>query len=258
MIIGEIFVGVGSRHRAGGEPAEDRVHQHRRNSDALRGASCNPYMFHIEGANSMYVMAVGSICCAENLVKGKKWYSLTAELRFRPRPAEGGQEIHGGERRPVRRRRDGADHATTSRLLLKIPPGETRSRGVEPGGNQITNFLKQYTEYGLSFRWPASASTPWSPGAPARATSPASGRWCGITRETPSSKKYVDAFQKKYGKLPENPVLGRLQSLKIVAQSMNEISNRPIRRSSPSICAGREFDVLKARESISVPTTTRW
>src|SRR5205807_6170449 len=29
------------------------------NSDALRGASCNPYMFHIEAANSMYVMAVG-------------------------------------------------------------------------------------------------------------------------------------------------------------------------------------------------------
>ncbi|HEY0438568.1 MAG TPA: ABC transporter substrate-binding protein, partial [Xanthobacteraceae bacterium] len=27
------------------------------NSDALRGNSCNSYMFHIEGANSMYVMA---------------------------------------------------------------------------------------------------------------------------------------------------------------------------------------------------------
>src|SRR5437764_14657981 len=48
------------------------------NSDALRGASCNPYIFHTEGANSMYVMAVGRYLLREGLVNGKKWYSLTA------------------------------------------------------------------------------------------------------------------------------------------------------------------------------------
>src|SRR6185369_17177838 len=47
------------------------------NSDALRGSDCNQYMFHIEGANSMYVQAV-----AQYLVKGKKWYSLTADYAF--------------------------------------------------------------------------------------------------------------------------------------------------------------------------------
>jgi len=52
------------------------------NSDALRGTSCNPYMFHIEGANSMYVMAVGQYLLRENLVRGKKWYSLTADYAF--------------------------------------------------------------------------------------------------------------------------------------------------------------------------------
>src|SRR5262249_56289588 len=52
------------------------------NSDALRGASCNPYMFHIEGANSMYVMAVGQYLLRANIVKGKKWYSLTADYAF--------------------------------------------------------------------------------------------------------------------------------------------------------------------------------
>ena len=39
-------------------------------------------MFHIEGANSMYVMAVGQYLLRENLVKGKKWYSLTADYAF--------------------------------------------------------------------------------------------------------------------------------------------------------------------------------
>jgi branched-chain amino acid transport system substrate-binding protein len=41
------------------------------NSDALRGASCNAFMFHIEGANSMYVQAVGQYLLSENMVKGK-------------------------------------------------------------------------------------------------------------------------------------------------------------------------------------------
>src|SRR5215213_4224869 len=52
------------------------------NSDALRGASCNPYMFHIEAANSMYVEGVGNYFLRENLVKGKKWYTLTADYAF--------------------------------------------------------------------------------------------------------------------------------------------------------------------------------
>src|SRR3954470_1428793 len=42
------------------------------NSDALRGSDCNQYMFHIEGANSMYVQAVGQYLLKENMVKGKK------------------------------------------------------------------------------------------------------------------------------------------------------------------------------------------
>src|SRR6476619_5975139 len=52
------------------------------NSDALRGVSCNPYMFHIEAANSMYVEGVGNYFLRENLVKGKKWYTLTADYAF--------------------------------------------------------------------------------------------------------------------------------------------------------------------------------
>src|SRR6202521_4962077 len=52
------------------------------NSDALRGASCNQYMFHIEAANSMYVEGVGTYLLRENLVKGKKWYTLTADYAF--------------------------------------------------------------------------------------------------------------------------------------------------------------------------------
>ena len=70
------------------------------NSDAMRGASCNQYMFHIEAANSMYVQAAGRYLLRENLVKGKKWYSLTADYAFGHdllRVAKRFMEANGGQ-----------------------------------------------------------------------------------------------------------------------------------------------------------------
>src|SRR5438046_8467098 len=52
------------------------------NSDELRGKSCNRYMFHTEAANSMYVNAEGQALLRDGMVKGKKWYSLTADYAF--------------------------------------------------------------------------------------------------------------------------------------------------------------------------------
>ncbi len=122
------------------------------NSDALRGASCNPYMFHIEGANSMYVMAVGQYLLRENLVKGKKWYSLTADYAFGHdllRVAKKFMEANGGqfaadELVPT-------DAADFSPYLLKIRQARPDLVVSNLAGNQITNFLKQYAEYGLPF-----------------------------------------------------------------------------------------------------------
>src|SRR5438552_15998970 len=122
------------------------------NSDALRGASCNPYMFHIEGANSMYVMAVGQYLLRENLVRGKKWYSLTADYAFGHdllRVAKKFMETNGGqfaadELVPT-------DASDFSPYLLKVRQSRPDLVISNLAGNQITSFLKQYSEYGLSF-----------------------------------------------------------------------------------------------------------
>jgi branched-chain amino acid transport system substrate-binding protein len=122
------------------------------NSDALRGASCNPYMFHIEGANSMYVMAVGQYLLRENMVKGKKWYSLTADYAFGHdllRVAKKFMEANGGqfaadELVPT-------DATDFSPYLLKIRQSQPDLVVSNLAGNQITNFIKQYSEYGLKF-----------------------------------------------------------------------------------------------------------
>src|SRR5258705_6546099 len=120
------------------------------NSDALRGASCNPYMFHIEGANSMYVMAVGQYLLRENLVKGKRWYSLTADYAFGHdllRVAKRFMESNGGQ---FAADELVATNATDfSAYLLKIRDAKPDLVVSNLAGNQITNFVKQYTECGL-------------------------------------------------------------------------------------------------------------
>lgn len=63
------------------------------NSDSLRGKDCNRYMFHVETQNSMYVNAEGEFFRSQNMVDGKKWYTMTADYALRPRPAGRGQGL---------------------------------------------------------------------------------------------------------------------------------------------------------------------
>src|SRR5437868_11770875 len=122
------------------------------NSDALRGASCNPYMFHIEAANSMYVQATGRYLLRENLVRGKKWYSLTADYAFGHdllRVAKKFMEENGGQ--------FAADELVStdvndfSPYLLKIRQARPDLVVSNLAGNQVTNFRKQYSEDVLPF-----------------------------------------------------------------------------------------------------------
>ena len=51
-------------------------------SDALRGKNCNKYMFHCDIPNTVMVNAVGTGLMAQNMVKGKKFFTLTADYIF--------------------------------------------------------------------------------------------------------------------------------------------------------------------------------
>jgi branched-chain amino acid transport system substrate-binding protein len=220
------------------------------NSDALRGSDCKKFMFHIEGANSMYVMAVGQYLLRENLVKGKKWYSLTADYAFGHdllRVAKKFMEANGGqfaadELVPT-------DAADFSPYLLKIRQARPDLVVSNLAGNQITNFLKQYTEYGLQFPvagFGFDTVVAWGAGK-----GNFSGIWPLVWHhlvDTPSSKKYVEAFQKKYGKLPDNQSWGDYNSLKIVAQSMNDMKSADPQKLAEHLRKGAKFDVMKARE----------
>ncbi|WP_262273656.1 MULTISPECIES: ABC transporter substrate-binding protein [Microvirga] len=220
------------------------------NSDALRGASCNPFMFHIEAANSMMVTAVGTYLKTENMIKGKKWYSLTADYAFghdlfrvaKKFVTENGGEFIGEELVPT-------DATDFSPYLLKIRQAQPDIVASNLAGNQITNFIKQYAEYGLQFPitgFGFDTAVAWGAGK-----GNFSGIWPLIWHhmvDTPSSKKFVETFTKKYGKPPENQCWGDYNSLKIVAQSFTEMKTADPQKLAEHLRKGAKFDILKGRE----------
>jgi branched-chain amino acid transport system substrate-binding protein len=220
------------------------------NSDALRGTNCNKYMFHVESQNSMYVKTVGRSLLANNLVKGKKWYSLTADYAFGHdllRVAKRFMEANGGqfaadELVPT-------DVADFSAFLLKIRNAKPDLVVSNLAGNQITNFLKQYSEFGLTFPvagFGFDTAVAWGAGQ---------GNFFGIWPlvwhhliDTPGSKAFVAAFTKKYGKPPENQAWGDYIALQIIAKSMNDIKSTEALKLIDHWEKGAKFDLLKTRE----------
>jgi branched-chain amino acid transport system substrate-binding protein len=220
------------------------------NSDELRGKSCNRFMFHTEAANTMYVYAAGQALLRDGMVKGKKWYSLTADYAFghdllkaakRFMQANGG-EFAADELVPT-------DAADFSAYLLKIRNAKPDIVVSNLAGAQITNFMKQYMEYGLPYPvagFGFDTVVAWGAGK-----GNVTGIWPLVWDaqvKTPSAQKFTEAFTKKYGKPPENQAWGDYMSTKHVAQAMNEIKSTDSAKLAEHLEKGAKFDVLKSRE----------
>jgi branched-chain amino acid transport system substrate-binding protein len=219
------------------------------NSDALRGSDCKRYMFHVESQNSMYVKTVGRSFLRDNLIKGKRWYSLTADYAFghdllrvakRFMEANGGQ-FAGDDLVPT-------DATDFSAYLLKIRDAKPDLVAINLAGNQVTNFLKQYAEFGLTFPvggFGFDTALAWAAGRGSFV-----GTWPCVWHhlvDTPASKTFVAAFTKKYGKPPENQAWGDYIATKIVAQTVNEIKSADSTKIVEHLEKGAKFDLLKTR-----------
>jgi branched-chain amino acid transport system substrate-binding protein len=225
------------------------------NSDELRGKSCNRYMFHIEGANTMYVKAVGEALVREGLVKGKKWFALTADYAFGhdlQRAAKqfmdrNDAEFLGNELVPT-------DATDFSPYILKIR--QTRPELVisNLAGNQITNFMKQYNEYSLPFPLAGGGfdtGAAWGAGADAIA-----GIWPCIwhhTIKSDNAQAFTQAFTKRWGKPPENQAWGDYLGMKILAGAMAATNSTDSQKLVEHLESGAKFDVLKTREGYFRP-----
>src|SRR5262249_18404372 len=216
--------GVRTCDRPSGEPVEDRVHQHRLQFRCTARRELQSLHVPHRG-RELDVRDGGRPVLAAREPRARQEVVLAdGRLRLRPRPSAGCEEIHGGEWRSIRGRRAGADrHHRLSPYLLKVRQARPDLVVSNLAGNQITSFLKQYSEYGLPFPvagFGFDTVVAWGAGK-----GNFSGIWPLVWHhlvDTPSSKKYVEVFQKKYGKLPDNQSWGDYNSLKIVAQSMGE------------------------------------
>jgi branched-chain amino acid transport system substrate-binding protein len=220
------------------------------NSDELRGKGCKRYMFHIESQNSMYVKTCGRSLLAQGLVKDKKWFSLTADYAFghdllkvakRFMSANGGA-FAADKLMPT-------DVTDFSPILLEIRNAKPDLVISNLAGTQIGNFLKQYTEFGLTFPvagFGFDTAIAWGAGK-----GNFLGTWPLVWHhllDTPASKKFVADFTARYNRPPENQAWGDYNAMKLVAQAMAEIKSTDATKLVEHFEKGAKFPLMKTRE----------
>jgi len=219
-------------------------------SDVLRGKNCNRYTFHVDIPNTVMVNAVGKALVRDNMVKGKKFFTLTADYVFGHdllRAAKAFFSAHEGNL--IGDELVATDVTDFSPYLLKIRQANPDVVCSNLAGNQVTNLIKQYAEFGLPYPivgFNLNTADAWAAGE-----GNLSGTWPTVWHhdlDTPGSKAFVAAFREKHGKPPENHAWIEYVSLKMMAQAMDEAKSTDTEKLIEYFEKETEFDILKARK----------
>ena len=219
-------------------------------SDVLRGKNCNRYTFHVDIPVTVMVNAAGQALLREGHIKGKRIYCLTSDYLFGHDLAKAAKAFitsNGGT--IVGDELTATDTTDFSPFLLKIRQAKPDLVATNLGGNQVTNFVKQYAEFGLPYQvagFNLNTADAWAAGEGNLA-----GIWPTVWHhdlDTPGSKAFVAAFRKKYGKPPENHAWIEYVSLKIMAQAMNATKDTDTEKLIKYFESQAEFDLLKTRK----------
>ena len=219
-------------------------------SDALRGKDCNRYTFHVDIPVTVMVNAAGQALVREGLVKGKKIYSLTADYLFGhdlSRQAKRFFAANGGEQ--IGDELVATDVTDFSPYLLKIRQAKPDLIATNLAGNQVTNFVKQYAEFGLPFAvagFNLNTADAWAAGE-----GNLGGIWPTVWHhelKTPGTQAFVAAFQKKHGKRPENHAWIEYVSMKIMAQAIQQTKGVDTDPLIGYFESEAQFDLLKSRK----------
>ena len=220
------------------------------NSDELRGKGCKKYMFHIESQNSMYVKTCGRSLLQDGMVKGRKWFSLTADYAFGHdllRVAKRFMEANGGQF--AADKLVPTDATDFSPLLLEIRSAKPDLVISNLAGNQITNFIKQYVEFGLDYPvagFGFDTALAWAAGK-----GNFLGTWPLVWHhmiQTPASQKFVADFRKRYNRPPENQAWGDYNAMKLIAQAMVETRSTDSTKLVEHFEKGAKFPLMKTRD----------
>ena len=229
----KLFINVGSR------------------SDVLRGKDCSHYTFHVDIPVTVMVNAVGQALVRDNMVKGKKIFGVTADYLFGHDLSKAAKKFwidNGGiwlgeDLVPT----DGADF---SPYLLKIRQAKPDLVASNLAGNQVTNFVKQYSEFGLPYPmvgFNLNTADAWAAGE-----GNLGGIWPTVWHhelQTPGSKTFVANFTKRYNRVPENHAWIEYISLRILVQAINATKSTDTEKIITYFESQAEFDILKSRKA---------
>ena len=219
-------------------------------SDVLRGKDCNRYTFHVDIPVTVMVNAAGQALAREGLIKGKRIFALTSDYLFGHDLAKAAKAfIAGNGGTVIGDELTATDTTDFSPFLLKIRQAKPDLVATNLGGNQVTNFVKQYAEFGLQF--PIAGFNLNTADAWAAGDGNLAGYWPTVWHhelDTPGSKAFVAAFRKKHGQPPENHAWIEYVSLKIMAQAMNATKSTNTDKLIAYLESQAEFDLLKARK----------
>src|SRR6267142_2742447 len=220
-------------------------------SDALRGKNCNRYTFHVDIPSTVMVNAVGKALVRDNMMKDKKFYTLTADYIFGhdlARAAKSFFDANGGNL--IGDELVATDVTDFSPYLLKIRQAKPDVVCSNLAGNQVTTLVKQYAEFGLPYPivgFNLNTADAWAAG-----DGNLSGTWPTVwyhTSDVPASKAFVAAFTKKHDKPPENHAWIEYVSLKMMAQAMNETKSTDTDKLIAYFEKETQFDILKGRKA---------
>jgi branched-chain amino acid transport system substrate-binding protein len=220
-------------------------------SDALRGKNCNKFTFHMDIPNTVMVNTVGKALLRDNMVKDKKFFTLTADYIFGHDLLAAAKRFFGANQgNLIGDELIATDVTDFSPYLLKIRQAKPDVVCSNLAGNQVTTLIKQYAEFGLPYPivgFNLNTADAWAAG-----DGNLSGTWPTVwyhTLEVPASRSFVANFTKKNGKPPENHAWIEYVSFKMMAQAMNETKSTDTDKLIAYFEKETEFDILKARKA---------
>ncbi len=219
-------------------------------SDSLRGKDCNRYTFHVDIPVTVMVNTVGQAMLRDNMVAGKKFFALTADYLFGHDLSRAAKKFVAANKGEVIADELVATDVTDfSPYLLKIRQARPDVVSTNLAGNQVTNFVKQCAEFGLPYPvlgFNLNTADAWAAGE-----GNLSGIWPTVWHHdlnTPGSKAFVAAFQKKYNKVPENHAWIEYVSMKIMQQAITETKGTDTDKLIAYLESEAQFDLLKSRK----------
>jgi branched-chain amino acid transport system substrate-binding protein len=191
------------------------------NSDEIRSKRCHRYVFSTEGCNTQYVSAIGNWLIKERKIN--RWYFLTSDYAF-------GHDLLRVARNLLQANKGtevGSDLAPTgttdfSQYVTKIKAAKPDLVFHNLAGADVTNFLKQYAEAGMTLEVAGGvidSAYAWPVGEALRGHFPIIW-WHELT--TPASRAWAARYIKRWGRPPDNQAYGDYVAVHAIAQAVDK------------------------------------